>query len=69
MQDLISKLPTNLPAWAYVIIILGLAIVIWLIAKATGNSKKETNTFSNISQSGTNNVQQITNKLNNKEDK
>ncbi|HFE9906544.1 TPA: hypothetical protein ACGA4X_001520 [Acinetobacter baumannii] len=69
MQDLISKLPTNLPAWAYVIIILGLAIVIWLIARATGNSKKETNTFSNISQSGKGNVQQIGHKSNNKEDK
>jgi hypothetical protein len=69
MQDLINKLPSNLPAWAYVIIILGLAIVIWLIARATGNSTKETNTFSNITQRGKNNIQQIGGKINNQEDK
>ncbi|MCH7309893.1 hypothetical protein [Acinetobacter sp. ANC 4805] len=69
MQDLINKLPSNLPAWAYVIIILGIAIVIWLIARATGNNSKETNTFSNITQDGKGNIQQIGGKINNNEDK
>lgn len=52
-------LPPNLPTWAYVCIFIATIIACVLIARFTGNHKKTSKTYKNISQSGSNNNQQI----------
>ena len=52
-------MPPNLPTWAYVSIFIVAIIAFVLIARFTGNHKKSSKTYKNISQSGSNNNQQI----------
>lgn len=54
MQELINKIPKDLSDWAWVAIILGLGVITWLIAKATGNKE----VYTNVQQKGKNNIQQ-----------
>ncbi|WP_139853267.1 hypothetical protein [Acinetobacter pullicarnis] len=69
MEELIKIIPANLPAWVYVLIIIVIVIGLIGIAKITGNSQKKVNKYSNISQSGIGNIQQIGEKIENKEEK
>ena len=67
MNELISKIPTNLPTWSYVLIFLGIIAGIVLITRLTGNRSKKIAKFSNISQSGSNNNQKIGENIDNKD--
>ena len=69
MKDLIEAMPADLPAWAYVVILLGLAVIVFLIAKATGNSSKKSFKISNVKQDGIGNNQQLGENINNYKDK
>ncbi|OLF35914.1 hypothetical protein BTV98_12190 [Psychrobacter sp. Cmf 22.2] len=60
----LSSLPQNLPAWVYVCFILGIIAIAYL----TGNHKKKSKSFKNISQSGSNNKQQIGDRVNKKKE-
>lgn len=64
----LPMLPQDLSAWAYVAISLIVVIGLVAIAYFTGNHKKKSTTFKNISQSGNNNKQRIGNNTDNKKE-
>lgn len=66
MNDLISKIPGNLSNTAYIVIALIVVIGIVLITRLTGNRSKKVTKYSNISQSGMHNNQNIGENINNK---
>lgn len=66
MKEFFEKLPGDLSDITYIIIAIAVIIGAILITRLTGNSSKKINKYSNISQSGMNNQQNIGGKIKNK---
>lgn len=65
MEPLIKSIPSDLPAWAWVLLVLILVVGIVIIAKVTGNSNKQNVGSNNKISGGVN--QQIGNNNSNKD--
>jgi hypothetical protein len=66
MKEFFEKLPGDLSDITYIIIAIAVIIGAILITRLTGNRSKKINKYSNISQSGMNNQQNIGEKIKNK---
>ena len=66
MKEFFEKLPGDLSDITYIIIAIAVIIGAILITRLTGNRSKKINKYSNISQSGINNQQNIGEKIKNK---
>jgi len=66
MKEFFEKLPGDLSDTTYIIIAIALIIGAILITRLTGNRSKKINKYSNISQSGMNNQQNIGENIKNK---
>ena len=66
MKEFFEKLPGDLSDITYIIIAIAVVIGAILITRLTGNRSKKINKYSNISQSGMNNQQNIGEKIKNK---
>ena len=66
MKECFEKLPGDLSDITYIIIAIAVIIGAILITRLTGNRSKKINKYSNISQSGMNNQQNIGEKIKNK---
>lgn len=64
----LPNLPQDLPAWVYAVISFIVVIGIVAVARFTGNHKKKSTIFKNISQNGQNNNQQTGNNTYNKKE-
>ena len=69
MKEFFEKLPGDLSDITYIIIAIAVIIGAILITRLTGNRSKKINKYSNISQSGMNNQQNIGEKIKNKNKK
>jgi hypothetical protein len=66
MKEFFEKLPGDLSDITYIIIAIAVIIGAILITRLTGTRSKKINKYSNISQSGMNNQQNIGEKIKNK---